>query len=296
MNSEPEYLIVHKKIFFTVVKDAREYSQNILPTNELTEELNRRHLDIFSFLERRWCCPIPEPSKLWAMAEDNIAILHLLSYEEWWKDIGKKTRNMVRKAEKANIQTFVTEPNEKLAEGIWKIYNETPVRQERAFPHYGLPLQVVKEGVIPRIDETYIGAYLQGELVGFINLVSGDRIAIISQILSLQKHSDKAVNNALIAKAVEICVLKKWEWLMYGRIGNHPSLDNFKRNNGFRKFPLKRFYLPITRKGRIAIGIGLHRDIKDAMPDRAKFLLIPIYNWFSRNKIRFRRPFRRERK
>ena len=38
---------------------------------------------------------------------------------------------------------------------------------------------------------------------------------------------------------------------MYGRIGNHPSLDSFKDNNGFVKYPITRYYIPLTGKGRI---------------------------------------------
>ena len=28
-----------------------------------------------------------------------------------------------------------------IAEGVWRIYNESPIRQERAFPHYGTSLE-----------------------------------------------------------------------------------------------------------------------------------------------------------
>ena len=73
---------------------------------------------------------------------------------------------------------------------------------------------------------------------------------------------------------------------MYGRIGNHPSLDKFKENNGFIKFSLKRFYVAVSGKGRIALRLGLHRQLKDMLPQRTKSILIPIYNWVSRNKTR----------
>jgi hypothetical protein len=71
---------------------------------------------------------------------------------------------------------------------------------------------------------------------------------------------------------------------MYGRMGNHPSLDNFKQSNGFTQFQLTRYFVPITRKGRIAIKLGLHRDMKDLLPQSVKRALIPIYNWTSRNR------------
>jgi hypothetical protein len=291
VDKELENLVTRKKGFARIAHDIREYEKNVIPTSRLIEKLVDRRIDIFTFIERRWCCTIPKPSNSWVRTEDNIALLQVTTYDRWWENIGKKTRNMVRKAEKSGITTEVVEPNEKLAEGIWKIYNETPIRQERAFPHYGVPMKTVAGSVLSAQDCTFIGALFQDELAGFTQLVHGDKIAIISQILSLQRHSDKAVNNALIAKAVEVCVTKKFGWLMYGRMGNHPSLDNFKQNNGFTKFSLTRYYVPITKKGRIATKMGLHREIKDVLPQQIKYPLIPVYNWVNRNKMRIRLRF-----
>jgi hypothetical protein len=271
-----------------VASDTREYARDVIPTDDFIAKLGERGVDIFTFIERRWRNSIRNPPRLWLGTEDNIALLQMTTFDEWWKNIGKKTRNMVRKAEKSGVKTEVVEPSEELAEGIWKIYNETPIRQERAFPHYGVSAQTITQSVSSAQNCTFIGAFFQDELAGFIQLVHGDKIAIISQILSLQKHSDKAVNNALIAKAVEVCVAKQFEWLMYGRIGNHPSLDKFKHGNGFSRFPVTRYYVPITKKGRIAAKMGLHREIKDALPQPVKYPLIPLYNWISRNKMRIK--------
>ncbi len=293
VDKELENLTLRKKIFFTIASDGKEYEKDIVPTKKLIENLRKRGADIFTFIERKWCSTIPNPQKCWLKANDNIALLQITSYEDWWNKIGKKTRNMVRKAEKSGIQTKMTEPNEKLAEGIWKIYNETPIRQERAFPHYGTPLNAVREGVLSSQNCTFIGAYFQDELAGFIQLVHGDNVTLISQILSLQKHWDKAVNNALIAKAIEVCADKRIRWLMYGRMGNHPTLDAFKQNNGFTQSSLTRYYIPLTNKGKIAAKLGLHREVKDALPTSIKYPLIPIYNWISRNKMKielYRKP------
>jgi hypothetical protein len=59
----------------------------------------------------------------------------------------------------------------------------------------------------------------------------------------MQKHWDKALNNALIAKVLEFCANSHIEWVMYGCIGNHPTLDDFKLNNGFSQFQLTRYYM-----------------------------------------------------
>jgi hypothetical protein len=285
VDNDLKTVTVRKKLFVKIAQDAQEYEQNIIPTDEFIGKLKERNVDIFAILERKWCCPIPNPPSTWIRADDNVGLLEIKDYENWWNAVGKKTRNMVRRAEKSGINVTVVEPNEKLAEGIWEIYNETPIRQGRAFPHYGESLETINKNLYVAQNPTFIGAYLQDKLVGFIQIVYGDKIAIISNILSLQKHWDKAVNNALLAKAVEVCASKGEKWLMYGRIGNHPSLDRFKNSNGFVKFPITRYYIPLTSKGKNAILLGLHREPKDALPDTIKYPLIPVLNWVSRTKV-----------
>jgi hypothetical protein len=282
-------LQMRKNAFVRVARDVREYERDAVPSEELLEKLVERDVDIFTFLERKWCCPIPNPPSTWIKNEDNIALLEIKDYASWWTDVGKKTRNMVKKAEKSGIKVSLVEPSDQLAEGISKIYNETLIRQGRAFSHYGEPLETVKGNMyVGAKNSTFIGAYLNEELVGFIQIIYGDKIAIVSQILALQKHWDKAVNNATLAKAVEICASGGQRWLMYGRIGNHPSLDRFKESNGFVKYPIRRYYVPLTWKGRVAIRIGWQRETKDALPQSLKDRLIPVMNWVSRTKTRLR--------
>ncbi len=288
VDHELETLKVKKKLAIKITNDYQEFEKNIDPANSFVEKLFERDIDIFTFVERKWCCSTPYLHSTWTKEEDNIGLIEIKDYATWWSSVGKKTRNMVRRAEKSGIYVAIVEPDQKFAEGIWKIYNETPIRQERAFSHYGESREAVVGNVTNARKASFIGAFLQEELVGFIQIVYGDKIAIIAQILSMQKHWDKAVNNALLAKAVEVCASKGEKWLMYGRIGNHPSLDKFKESNGFTKFPITRYYIPITEKGKIAIRLGLHRDFKDALPLSIKYPLIPVLNWISRTKVRMK--------
>jgi hypothetical protein len=288
VDKEFDALETRKKGFIKIGKysEQNEYTNDVNPDKDFIEKLAKNKIDFFTFIERKWTRPIANPSKQWRKAEDNIALLQVSAYETWWESIDKKTRNMVRKAEKSEIKVEVVEPSDKLAEGIWKIYNETPFRQGRAFSHYGQSLESVKNAVYGAKNDTFIAATLNGEVVGFIQLVYGDNIAIISQILSLQQHWDKAVNNVLVAKAVEVCASKNVHWVMYGRIGNHPSLDKFKESNNFTKYPLTRYYIPLSRIGRIAVALGLHRNLKDVMPESLKKRLFGVYNWVSRTKTK----------
>ena len=288
VDKEMDYpFLVRKKTFVKVAQypEAYEYLHDYAPTCEFLEKLSDRGVDIFTFVERTWCCPLPNPAPAWIKSADNVAILKVPPYSEWWNSIGKKTRNMVRKAEKSGVKTQITQPTEALAKGIWEIYRETPVRQGRAFSHYQYTLDMAKSLVANAKDSTFICSYLGEELVGFVQLVQGDNIVVMSQILSLQRHWDKAVNNALVAKAVEICASRNEPWLMYGRMGNHPSLDNFKESNGFSKCSLTRYYVPVTRKGQVAARLGLQKNAKDALPESLKSRLVPVFNWVSRTKV-----------
>lgn len=286
MDKELETVRIDKKTFFKIARDRREYERDIVPTDEFLEKLCQTGADVFTLIERKWYYTLPNPRKSWLRTKDNIALLRIASYDEWWRSVGNKTRNMIRKAEKSGIRIEIAEPDEKLAEGMWEIYNETPIRQKRAFPHYGASLNTVIRYVISPRNCTYIGAYFQNKLSGFIQLVNGDHIVITSQLLSLEEHWDKAINNALMAKAVEVCANQNVRFLMYGRMGNHPTLDRFKQNNGYIKFDLVRFYIPLTRKGKIATKLSLHREMKDVLPQSVKYRLIPLYNWVSRTKMK----------
>jgi hypothetical protein len=296
VDSDLDTVSIRKTISVRIGRDFREYYKNIYPTDDFLFKLKMRKIDIFTFIERKWCCAIANPPSTWVKTDDNIGLLEIKDYLTWWNAIGKKTRNMVRKAEKDGVKVSVVPQNYNLAEGIWKIYNETPIRQGRAFPHYGESRELIGANMYAEKNSTFIGAYIREELVGFIQMLHGDKIAILSNILSMQRHWDKSVNNALLAKAVEVCVANGERWLMYGRIGNHPSLDKFKDNNGFIKYPITRYYAPITSKGKLAIKMGLHRELKDAMPNSIKYLLLPAVNWVSRTKTKAKNALRKDRR
>ncbi len=292
VDCELETLEKRKKMFVTIGKYSEhfEYVKNVNPTEKFFIKLKSRDVDVFTFVEKSWCNSLAvTPSGKWVKTEDNIALLQINTFDDWWEKIGKKTRNMVRKAEKSGLTIEVSEPSDRLAEGVWRIYNETPFRQGRAFSHYGQSFESVREMIFNTKNCTFIGAYVDDVLVGFIQLVYGDDLVVVTQILSLQKHWDKAINNAMLAKVVELCAKGNHKWLMYGRMGrgsSHPSLDKFKENNGFVRYPLNRYYVILSRKGEMAIKLGLHRQFKDKIPEVLKPKVISVYNFISRTKVK----------
>ena len=103
---DPEFdnLSVRQKTFFKLGHDTYEYQKNINPHPAFVKKLVEQKVDVYTFLDRTWCCPITNPQHTWIKTEDNVGLLEIKSYDEWWQAIGKKTRNMVRKAEKSGIK------------------------------------------------------------------------------------------------------------------------------------------------------------------------------------------------
>jgi hypothetical protein len=277
---------INKKLFFKIASDDKDLEVQVIPN----EDILRTNADIFSFYERTWCWEDfnDNPWKVFKI-KDNVALLSFTTYSDWLAEIINKTHhNPVKRASNKGIKTIeVSRPDESFAVGVWKIYHETPIRQGRKFYHYDEKLDDVKSAILNKPENyTFIGAYFGEELVGFIELIFGENVTIISQILSLTKHFDKNVNKAMIAKAVQVCEERSVEddrVIIYGRMGNHPSLDKFKEENGFIKYSINRCYIPLTRKGRLAVQLGFHREVKDVIPNFLKGSVIPIYNWFNRN-------------
>ncbi len=288
VDNELETIAIQSLHLFKLARDYREYEKDIIPSAKFFSRLTGLGADVFTFIERSWLRQTLATDKSWTTNEDNVALYEVTTYSTWLETVGKKTRNMVRKAEKTGVKTLAVKPDERTTREMWSIYNETPFRQGAGFPHYGITLDTVKANVNAYPNATFIGAYLNDELIGFIRLLHGKDLTYIDQILSLQKHMDKAVNNALIAKAIEYCASNSIRWLMYGRMGNHPTLDTFKQNNGFKELKIKRFYVPLTVKGKLALSSRLHREMKDTLPQWLKKPLFPLYGWASRTKMKLK--------
>jgi hypothetical protein len=153
------------------------------------------------------------------------------------------------------------------------IFNETPIRQGRQFWHYGKDCETVKQQFSRYLfREDLLGAYCDGELIGFMMLGNAGRYGFVGQIISKIAHRDKSPNNALMAKAVEVCERKGLPWLVYTTWGDNP-LVNFKRHNGFYEMQLPRYYVPLTRRGHLAIRLGRHRGWKALVPANVKHRL-----------------------
>src|SRR5260370_6041375 len=160
-------------------------------------------IDLFTFLQK---LPETSPKYPYPYEMDNLAVLPISTFEQWWTNqIGFKARNKAKQAEKKGVVVREAPFDEALVRGIWEIYNECPVRQERLFPHYGKSLEAVREMSATYLESSiFIGAYDAGRLIGFIKLVVDDKgtQAGMMHIISRLQGRDKAPSNALVAQAV----------------------------------------------------------------------------------------------
>jgi len=219
---------------------------------------------VFTFWQR---LPDVAPRYSHQMTLDSIAAVPITDYKTWWeKQIDAKTRNMVRRAEKKGVVVRPAELDEAFARGMAEIFNETPVRQGKPFWHYGKDAETIKREFSRFLfREEIFGAYLGEELIGFIFIADAGRFAVLGQIISKIAHRDKATNNALIAKAVERCAERGFPHLVYA-MWVEGSLGEFKRSNGFQRFDLPRYFVPLTLKGRLYLSLRLHRGLHGWMP------------------------------
>ena len=253
----------------------QEWFEDVEDPQTLINELRKTEPrpDILTFWQR---LPDTEPKYSYSMETEPIAALPIKSYSYWWdKQIDCKTRNMVRKSHKKGVTVRMVSFDDEIVRGMTSIFNETPIRQGRRFLHYGKDFETVKREFSRFLfREEIFGAYVGEELVGFIMLAYAGRYAYLGQIISKIARRDLAPNNALLAKAVERCAEKGIPYLAYA-LWLEDGLGGFKRSNGFERFDLPRYFVPLTPKGKLALKLGVHRGWKGAVP---KHLRQPLKN------------------
>ncbi len=245
-------------------------------------------IDIFTFMQK---LPETTPKYKYPMEWDNMAVLPVTTFENWWtKQIGFKARNKAKQAEKKGVSIREVSFDQALTRGIWEIYNECPVRQERRFPHFGKSLEAVHAMSATYLDSSvFIVAYEGEKLIGFIKLTIDDTRtqAGIMHIVSMLQHREKAPTNALVAQAVRSCADRGINYLVYSKFAYgkklKSSLSEFKERNAFARVDIPRYYVPLTRWGSLALAMGLHHRLADRLPESVAEKLRELRsNWYQR--------------
>jgi hypothetical protein len=245
-------------------------------------------IDLFTFIQK-----LPDTSRKYPypMEWDNFAALPVTTFENWWNEqIGFKARNKAKQGQKKGVVIREVSFDRTLAKGICEIYNESPIRQGRRFPHYGKDLETVyKEEATFLETSVFIGAFFEERLIGFIKLVYDETKtqAGLMNIVSLIGHRDKAPTNALVAQAVRACADRGISYLVYSNFayGNkqRSSLSDFKERNGFQRIEVPRYYVPLTPLGAVALRLGLQHKLASRLPEPITAKLRELRDgWYSR--------------
>ena len=240
----------------------------------MMQELRRcgKRVDLFTFMQR---LPETTPKYSYPMELDNLAVLPVSTFDHWWNNqIRSYPRNRARQAEKKGVVMREVPFGPELLDGIRGVYDETPFRQGKRFPHYGMSPEQIRDYAGTYLDRSiYVGAFFEGAMIGFIKLVMDETRtqACLVHILSMVQHKDKAPTNGLIAQAVKICAERGISYLVYEHFSygkkEGDSLSHFKEVNGFQRVDLPRYYVPLTAVGRAAFRMGLHHRWVDLLPE-----------------------------
>jgi hypothetical protein len=244
--------------------------------------------DVLTFWQR---LPDIAPKYPYYREWDEIAILPSKSYDHWFNhQIKSRVRSQIRKSEKEGVVVRETSYDDDFVRGMTAIFNEAPVRQGRPFWHYGKDFETVKRQFSRFLyREHMIGAYYRDEMIGFIMLGNAGTFGITGQIISSIRHRDKGTNNALIAKAVQVCERLGLDHLVY-LFWSDDSLSEFKRRCGFERTLVPRYFVPLSAKGKVAVATHLHRGWGALLPTGAKQSLKQVrtawYEWHEHRRMR----------
>ncbi|HET6888764.1 MAG TPA: hypothetical protein VFH87_12680 [Candidatus Udaeobacter sp.] len=238
--------------------------------------------DLFTFAQRP---PEITPKYDYHRDWDNWATIPTACFEDWWESLPQVSRKNVRRAGRRGVVVKVIPFDDDLVKGVHRIYNGIQIRDGRVFWHYGQDVDSVRRSLATYLDRSeFIGAYLGEELIGFLKMVYVDDTATIFHIISMDEHYDKRPQNALIAKAAEVCEQKAISHLIYGKFiyGNkrRSSLVEFKRRNGFQQVNFPRYYIPLTPRGELFVRLRLYRGVSGLLPEPILYLALSWRDWY----------------
>lgn len=260
-------IVIEKKLL-RIARFQEEWYEDVGDPESIIRGLKEHNskADIFTFWQR---LPETTPKFHYYMEWDYLAVIPVMSFDNWFnKQINAGARKAIRKAEKKGVEVKVVPFNDDLVRGIVDIFNETPIRQGRFYAHYGKNFETVKEEFSENMDKCdFIGAYYKGELIGFIKLFIPDRYAVPFGMVAKIQHRDKSPQNAMLARAVQVCEQKQIPYLLYGT-WTSGTLGDFKQNNGCEKMKVPRYYVPLSIKGDVCLGLRLHHGIVGILPEK----------------------------
>lgn len=172
----------------------------------------------------------------------------------------KKVRKGLKLTEIKKIETIET-----VIDDMKEIWISTHLRTGYGKPreYYAKHYKKWRASIIKQFNVTKKerwGAFYNGSLIAFMNIIQIDDTIIIDNSASHTDHLDKCPNDALYFSILDHCKnLQDCEKVISGEWSNDaPSLNAFKQSYGFEKvdLPLYAKYNPLLRLAKRIISLG----------------------------------------
>lgn len=263
-----------------------EYIREITDPESILNEIKSSGIkaDMLTFWQ---LVPDADPRFSYYYELEDQAILHIKSYEDWIKNhADRKARQAANRAVRRGISVKEVEYDDAFVSGITEVINETPIRQGRPYRYYGLDKKAVDKVFKRDLQKCILlAAFFEEEIVGFVKLGVGGSAAVPFGMISMTKHLDKCPQNLLLAEAVRTCEQRGVPYFWYGQ-WLESGLGKFKIHNGFSKFAVPRYFVPITLKGKLALKLNLHKGIKNLLPEKTRGFLVNLRkNYLQKRKV-----------
>jgi len=146
--------------------------------------------DVFTFVQE---LDEPQPKYDYLMEWDSRAVVPITTYDHWFKNqITFKPRNKLKKSQKSGVEVRVMQFNDELIRAIGKVYDESPIRQGKRNLHYGKDFETLKSEHQTFLDRSdFIGAFYQGEMIGFAKVTHSPKASILMNIVAMISHRTK---------------------------------------------------------------------------------------------------------
>jgi hypothetical protein len=280
INIDDKRLVVRGRIL-TIARLKDEWYEDVGDPVRIVQALKRRAPvpDIFTFWQR---LPDTVPIYPYYREAEALSAIPLKDFQHWWeKQIKTDTRKKAKRPEKRGIEIKIVPLDDEFVRGVMEVFNETPVRRGKRFWHYGKDFETLKRELSRDLERSkFIGAYFEGNLVGFVKLVYAmGRFANPGLIVSKLEFRNRYVNNALLAKSVELCCADGIPYLTYTN-WRRGSQAEFLMRHGFEQTMVPRYWIPLTKKGAVALRLGLHRNIRAYIPESLHGLLLDLRRTF----------------
>jgi len=216
--------------------------------------------DILVFCDRPW---MGESFQLPLSDRIEIALLSFNSFDDWFSNLKKDTRNEIRKGSKKGVEIHaIKEPSVSEAQEIVDMFRESPFREGRYFEGYHTwNLKNVMETF--KTDEQFISiaALHERKIVGVARVKFKGQVAVIKNLLSGLAARRKVIGlaNSLLASQIKMLGDVGVKHLAYGKLGILGGLDRFRVVNGFRSVLVDYNYELLTRRARLLAKFGLYQ-------------------------------------